>query len=74
MRIFVAGATGAIGRPLVRRLVAGGHIVARLLAGPYAVHLMTRAPGASNAKSRATLGWTPERPDWRTGFISDLAT
>jgi nucleoside-diphosphate-sugar epimerase len=28
MRIFVAGATGAIGRPLVRRLVAAGHEVA----------------------------------------------
>jgi nucleoside-diphosphate-sugar epimerase len=27
MRIFVAGATGAIGRPLVDRLVAGGHEV-----------------------------------------------
>jgi nucleoside-diphosphate-sugar epimerase len=28
MRIFVAGATGAIGVPLVRRLLAGGHAVA----------------------------------------------
>ncbi|HEY7076206.1 MAG TPA: NAD-dependent epimerase/dehydratase family protein [Solirubrobacteraceae bacterium] len=28
MRIFIAGATGAIGVPLVRRLVAGGHTVA----------------------------------------------
>ena len=27
MRVFVAGATGAIGRPLVRRLVAEGHAV-----------------------------------------------
>ncbi len=27
MRIFVAGATGAVGRPLVRRLVAAGHEV-----------------------------------------------
>jgi nucleoside-diphosphate-sugar epimerase len=27
MRVFVAGATGAIGRPLVDRLVAGGHSV-----------------------------------------------
>src|SRR2546423_12039296 len=28
MRIFIAGATGAIGVPLVRRLVADGHAVA----------------------------------------------
>jgi nucleoside-diphosphate-sugar epimerase len=27
MRVFVAGATGAIGRPLVRRLIAAGHEV-----------------------------------------------
>jgi len=27
MRVFVAGATGAIGRPLVKRLVALGHQV-----------------------------------------------
>jgi nucleoside-diphosphate-sugar epimerase len=27
MRVFVAGATGAIGRPLVRQLVAAGHEV-----------------------------------------------
>ena len=27
MRVFVAGAAGVIGRPLVRRLVAAGHRV-----------------------------------------------
>ena len=27
MRVFVAGASGAIGRPLVRQLVAAGHEV-----------------------------------------------
>ncbi len=30
MKVFVAGATGAIGRPLVRQLVAAGHDVAAL--------------------------------------------
>jgi nucleoside-diphosphate-sugar epimerase len=27
MRVFLAGATGAIGRPLIRRLVGAGHQV-----------------------------------------------
>src|SRR5579871_2326465 len=35
MRVFVAGATGAIGKQLVPRLVAAGH----------EVHGMTRTPG-----------------------------
>jgi nucleoside-diphosphate-sugar epimerase len=30
MRIFVAGATGAVGRPLVSALIAAGHSVAGL--------------------------------------------
>lgn len=34
MRVFVAGATGAIGRPLVRLLVAAGHEVSGLTRDP----------------------------------------
>lgn len=34
MRVFVAGASGAIGRPLVRQLVAAGHEVAGLTSTP----------------------------------------
>jgi nucleoside-diphosphate-sugar epimerase len=34
VRIFVAGATGAIGRPLVRRLVAAGHDVTGMTRSP----------------------------------------
>lgn len=34
MRVFVAGATGAIGRPLVRRLLADGHDVSGLTRDP----------------------------------------
>lgn len=39
MRVFVAGATGVIGRPLVARLLAGGHQVTG----------MTRTPGKAGA-------------------------
>jgi nucleoside-diphosphate-sugar epimerase len=47
MRVFVAGATGAIGRPLVARLVAAGH----------EVHGMTRS--ASKETLLAELGAVP---------------
>jgi uncharacterized protein YbjT (DUF2867 family) len=30
MKVFVAGGTGAIGRPLIARLLANGHAVAAL--------------------------------------------
>ena len=46
--------------------------VARLLAGPAAVALMTEARGASNAKAKAELGWTPAWPTWREGFPAAL--
>jgi nucleoside-diphosphate-sugar epimerase len=42
--------------------------VARLLAGEFVVVLSTEARGASNAKARRELGWTPRHPTWRTGF------
>jgi nucleoside-diphosphate-sugar epimerase len=47
MRVFVAGATGAIGRQLVPRLVAAGH----------EVHAMTRS--ASNKPMLAQMGAVP---------------
>lgn len=47
MRIFLAGATGVIGRRLVPRLVEGGHVVAG----------MTRSPG--NAEVLNDLGAEP---------------
>jgi nucleoside-diphosphate-sugar epimerase len=51
----------AVGAPPPRRLP--GWLV-RLAAGPQAYSLMTRARGASNAKARRELGWTP-RFTWR---------
>ncbi len=51
----------AVGAPPPRRLP--GWLV-RLAAGPQALSMMTRARGASNAKARRELGWTP-RFTWR---------
>jgi nucleoside-diphosphate-sugar epimerase len=42
--------------------------LARLIAGPAAVVLGTQARGASNAKAKRELGWTPRYPSWRLGF------
>jgi nucleoside-diphosphate-sugar epimerase len=60
MRVFVAGATGAIGKQLVPRLAAGE-------AGAV---LMTGLRGASNAKAKRELGWRPVQPGWRQGFAT----
>jgi nucleoside-diphosphate-sugar epimerase len=48
--------------------------VARLVAGEHGVALMTEDRGASNAKARRELGWTPAYPSWRQGFRSGLGT
>jgi 2-alkyl-3-oxoalkanoate reductase len=44
--------------------------LARLAAGPAMVSMMTEIRGASNAKAKAELGWTPEWPTWREGFVA----
>lgn len=40
----------------------------RLLAGRAVVRMMTEARGASNAKAKRELGWTPAWSSWRDGF------
>ena len=42
--------------------------LARPLAGEAAVVMFTEARGASNAKAKRELGWTPRYSTWRTGF------
>jgi nucleoside-diphosphate-sugar epimerase len=42
--------------------------LARLLAGDVVVVMSTEARGASNAKAKRELAWTPRYPTWRTGF------
>jgi nucleoside-diphosphate-sugar epimerase len=46
--------------------------LAKPLIGEAGVWLMTKAPGASNAKAKAELGWTPRYPSWRIGFSEGL--
>jgi 2-alkyl-3-oxoalkanoate reductase len=42
--------------------------LARLVAGEAAVMMATESRGASNAKAKRELGWTPRYPSWRQGF------
>jgi len=42
--------------------------LARLFAGDVAVMTGTETRGASNAKAKRELGWTPRYPTWREGF------
>jgi nucleoside-diphosphate-sugar epimerase len=44
----------------------------RILAGPHLVAMMNEIRGASNAKARRELGWTPAHPTWREGFREEL--
>ncbi len=47
--------------------------LARIMAGEAAVTMMTESRGASNAKAKRELGWTPTYPTWRDGFAHGLA-
>jgi 2-alkyl-3-oxoalkanoate reductase len=42
--------------------------VARLVAGKQAAASALGMRGASNAKAKRELGWSPRHPSWRTGF------
>ena len=42
--------------------------LARVFAGDALVMMSTEARGASNAKAKRELGWTPAHPSWRQGF------
>jgi 2-alkyl-3-oxoalkanoate reductase len=47
--------------------------LARLIAGEAAVMIGTESRGASNAKAKRVLGWTPRYPSWREGFVAAYA-
>ena len=44
--------------------------LARLFAGEGAVMMGTSSRGASNARAKRELGWTPRYPSWRQGFAA----
>jgi nucleoside-diphosphate-sugar epimerase len=67
VREWLPALADALGAPAPRRVPGW---LARLVGGPAAVMLMTEARGASNAKAKAELGWTPAWPTWREGFPS----
>ena len=48
--------------------------LARLLAGESAVVMGTDNRGASNAKAKRELAWTPRYPTWRDGFVTAYAS
>jgi nucleoside-diphosphate-sugar epimerase len=64
-REWVPAYATAIGAGPPRHLPAW---IARLVAGSVAVTGMTAQRGASNAKAKRELGWSPEHPSWRDGF------
>jgi nucleoside-diphosphate-sugar epimerase len=43
------------------------------MAGKHMVVMMDEVRGASNAKARRELGWTPSHPSWREGFREAVA-
>ena len=43
--------------------------VGRLLTGEVGDVMMTELRGASNAKAKGELGWTPSHSSWREGFV-----
>jgi len=47
--------------------------VGRIAAGPAAVVMMNEIRGASNAKAKRELGWSPGFASWREGFVSGLS-
>jgi nucleoside-diphosphate-sugar epimerase len=44
--------------------------LARPAVGEAGIALMTEVRGASNAKAKRELGWTPRHPSWREGFAA----
>jgi len=64
-RVWVPELARILGAGAPRRFP---RLLARLVAGQAPVVMTTESRGASNAKARRELGWTPRFPTWREGF------
>ena len=62
-------AAKAVAAPAPRRVPRW---LGRLFAGESAAVMMTEARGASNAKAKRELAWTPRHASWREGFATGL--
>jgi 2-alkyl-3-oxoalkanoate reductase len=66
---WLPGLAQALGAPRPLRVPAW---LARPFAGSYGVATMTSAQGASGARARSELNWTPAYRSWREGFRGGL--
>ena len=64
---WLPAAAGAVGAKPPRRLPLW---LGRIAAGEAAAVMMTEVRGASNAKAKRELGWSPRYPSWRQGFAN----
>lgn len=69
VRVWLPALAQAVGAPSPLRVPVW---LGSLLAGEALVSMMTRMRGASNAKARRELDWTPTYATWRQGFKSGL--
>ena len=69
MNVFVAGASGAIGRPLVAELIRRGHAVTGMTrsdAGAKALADLGRpSPGRAGSSCSPVRGWATSPRGWR---------
>ena len=69
LREWLPAYAEALGAPAPRRVPAW---LVSLLGGRYIAYSATEQRGASNAKARRELGWSPRHPSWRQGFREAL--
>jgi nucleoside-diphosphate-sugar epimerase len=67
----VAAWLPALARDLgAKRPIRVPRFVGRVFAGEAGARMMTEVRGASNAKAKRELAWTPAHPSWRQGFAA----